>query len=124
MPGNNTSAVLVQVFQNGWTIVQLQWLSTAGSLCNQEEAAKKNNWNYYWIGAQQNIGMFNKLWNYCISFIHLSLFEDKLGLCSINRLPVLPDKNTRFDWLISGPSNAVLGRQKGLLDQEIEDLFQ
>ena len=25
----------------------------------------------------------------------------------------------RFDWLISGPSKAVLDRQKGVLDQEI-----
>ena len=30
----------------------------------------------------------------------------------------------RFDWLIIGPSKAVLDRQKGILDREIEDLLQ
>ena len=34
------------------------------------------------------------------------------------------DKNKRFDWLISGPSKAVLDRQKGVLDREIEGLLQ
>ena len=37
---------------------------------------------------------------------------------------VQPDKNKRFDWLISGPSKAVLDRQKGILDREIEGLLQ
>ena len=36
---------------------------------------------------------------------------------------VQPDKNKRFDWLISGPSKAVLDSQKGVLDQEIEGLL-
>ena len=38
---------------------------------------------------------------------------------------VQPDKNKRkFNWLISGPSKAVLDRQKGVLDREIEGLLQ
>ena len=35
-----------------------------------------------------------------------------------------PDKNKRFDWLISGPSKAVLDHQKGVLDRKIEGLLQ
>ena len=35
-----------------------------------------------------------------------------------------PDENKRFDWLISGPSKAVLDRQKGVLDREIEGLLK
>ena len=34
------------------------------------------------------------------------------------------DKTTRSDWLISGPSKAVLDRPKDVLDREIEDLLQ
>ena len=37
---------------------------------------------------------------------------------------VWPDKNTRFDWLISGPTKDVLDRPKGGLDREIEGLLQ
>ena len=37
-------------------------------------------------------------------------------------LIVQPDKNKRFDWLISSPSKAVLDRQKGVLDRKIESL--
>ena len=33
-------------------------------------------------------------------------------------------KKKRFDWLIRGPSKAVLDRQKGILDREIEGLLQ
>ena len=36
---------------------------------------------------------------------------------------VKPDKYKRFDWLISGPSKAVLDCQKGVLDREIEGLL-
>ena len=35
-----------------------------------------------------------------------------------------PDKNKRFDWLISDPSKALLDRQKRALDRKIEGLHQ
>ena len=42
----------------------------------------------------------------------------------LNNIIVKPDKNKWFDWIISGPSNAVLDRHKGILDREIEGLLQ
>ena len=47
-------------------------------------------------------------------------------VCITIDVPVIvqPDKNKRFDWLISGPSKAVLDRQTGGLDREIEGLLQ
>ena len=36
----------------------------------------------------------------------------------------IANKNKRFDWLISGPSKAILDRQEDVLDREIEGVFQ
>ena len=42
----------------------------------------------------------------------------------LQKIIVKPDKNKRYDWLISGPSKAVLDRKKGVLDRQIEGLLQ
>ena len=42
MSRDNTTTVIIQVFQNGRTIRRLQWLNIAGSLCKEEEAAEKD----------------------------------------------------------------------------------
>ena len=57
---------------------------------------------------------------YVISFICTNFEAFTTFSCTI----VQPDKDRRFDWLISGPSKAVLDRQKGVLDGEIEGLLQ
>ena len=81
MPRHNTTTVVIQIFQNGQAIGWLQWRNIGGSLCKEEEAAEQVTKEYYWIGAEENIGMLVSL--EMTSFIYPSL-KDKLGIYPIN----------------------------------------
>ena len=53
--------MVVQHVQNGRTIGWLQWSNIPSFLYKEEEAAEKDDNDYYWIGVQENIGIFSKL---------------------------------------------------------------
>ena len=57
---HNTTALVVQDVQNGRTIGWLQWWSIADSLYKEKRLQRKMAKDNYWIGVQENIGMFSK----------------------------------------------------------------
>ena len=49
---HNTTTVVVQDVQNGWTMGWLQWWKIAGSLYKEKEAAEKDDWGLVSITRQ------------------------------------------------------------------------
>ena len=69
--------------------------------------------------------MYQRYFYAMISLLYAKIFPAKIDKNiaaytlkrskKIQRFIAQPDKNRRFDWLISGPSKAVLDLQKGVL---------
>ena len=60
MPRHNITTVVVQDVQNGRTVGWLQWGNIADFFIRKKRLQRKMTKDYYWIGVQENIGMFSK----------------------------------------------------------------
>ena len=75
MPRHNTTTVVVQDVRNDRTIGWLQWRNIAGPCTRKKRLQRKMTKDYYWIGVQENIGMFSKSYGDRNSLISPLLLE-------------------------------------------------
>ena len=60
MPRHNTTTVVVQDVQNGRTIDDCSGETLLAPCTRKKRLQRKMTEDCYWIGVQENIGMFNK----------------------------------------------------------------
>ena len=60
MPHHNTTTVVVHDVQNGLTIGCCSGETLLAPCTGKKRLQRKMTKDYYWIGVQENIGMFSK----------------------------------------------------------------